>query len=92
MRIGLKCWLRWAALLAVLAVLTGWWWWNLPRTPEELYRKRCSSCHELARIDGYGGEDMRAIVTTMRERNGAAAVIDDREAEIIIRYLEESRP
>lgn len=80
------------AATAGAALVVGWWWWSLPRTPEELYRNRCSNCHRLQSIDTYPREDMRAIVKTMRERNGAAAVIDDEEAEIIIRYLEEVRP
>lgn len=77
---------------AILAGGAGWWWAKQPRTPEELYRVRCSSCHKLADLSGYGRADMAAIVRTMRERNGAAGVIDEEEAMTIIRYLEGTKP
>lgn len=80
-------------MAGLVAGCVGWWWWDRPRNPEELYQRRCSNCHQLQDIGGYRREDMRAIVKTMRERNGAADVIDQEEAEIIIRHLEErARP
>lgn len=65
------------------------WWWSRPRTPEALYRARCAACHALPDLSRYAAADMAGIVTTMRTRNGADAVIDDEEAERIVRYLEQ---
>ena len=77
-------------LLIVLWI--GHWWMTLPRTPEELFRARCSSCHELrtARVCEFAPELRPAIVDTMRQLHGANEVIDDEEAVVIRRYLEES--
>lgn len=38
------------------------------------------------------GRWLAAIMRTMRERNGAAEVIDEEEAMTIIRYLEGTKP
>ncbi|MEA3278274.1 MAG: hypothetical protein U9Q81_23880, partial [Pseudomonadota bacterium] len=81
------------ALGGSFAVLwTGHWWVTLPRTPEELFRARCSSCHELrtTRVCEFAAELRPAIVDTMRQLHGADEVIDDEEAVVIGRYLEES--
>jgi len=63
-----------------------------PRTPEELFRERCSNCHELrtARVCEFAPELRPAIVDTMRRLHGADDVIDNEEAVVIRRYLEES--
>ena len=82
-----------AALCGALAVLwAGHWWWTLPRTPEALFRVRCSSCHELriVRVCEFDAGLRPAIVDTMRRLHGADDVIDDEEAVVIRRYLEES--
>jgi hypothetical protein len=34
---------------------------------------------------------MAGIVATMRARNGADAVIDEEEADVIVRYLEQAK-
>ena len=76
-----------------LAVLWGGYWWlMLPGTPEELFRVRCSSCHELriARVCEFAPGLRPAIVDTMRRLHGADEVIDDEEALVIRRYLEET--
>lgn len=83
-----------APLVAVaLAVVFGAsvlaWWISQPRTPRELYEARCSACHALVDLSGYGPEQRAAIVATMRRSNGAAAVIDEHEAEMITGYLVE---
>lgn len=65
------------------------WWWSRPRTPEALYRIRCAACHALPDLSRYAATDMGQIVATMRARNGADAVIDEEEAELIVRYLEQ---
>lgn len=82
--------MRWLAACLLAGVLLGglWWWWRQSRTLEELFRARCSACHEVPDLSGYAREDMGAIVRTMRERNGADTVIDDEEARVIIDYLE----
>ena len=54
-----------------------------------LYRTRCSACHALPDLSRYAAADMAQIVATMRARNGADTVIDEGEAQIIVRYLEQ---
>lgn len=91
--LGGSC-LRTVVPLTGLAVLlwSGWWWVTQPRTPEELFRVRCASCHELraARVCEFAPELRPSIVDTMRRLHGADEVIDDVEAELIRHYLEES--
>lgn len=65
------------------------WWWSQTRTPEALYRIRCAACHALPDLSRYAANDMAEIVAAMRARNGADAVIDEEEAELIVRYLEQ---
>ena len=92
---GRPCW-RGRCLLTILvlgglltAIWIGYWWSTLPRTPEELFRVRCSSCHELrtTRVCGFAPELRPAIVDTMRRLHGADEVIDEKEAALIARYL-----
>lgn len=83
---------RWAAaVLGGFAALlwAGYWWAGLPRTPEELFRVRCSTCHELrtARLCEFAREVRPAIVDTMRFVHGADKIIDDGEARLIAAYL-----
>lgn len=92
---GMPCWRRrsWpivvGAALSLVVAAAGWWWASLPRTPEELYEARCSACHALPNLSDRSPEDMAAIVWTMRERNGADAVISLAEARLIIEYMEQ---
>lgn len=79
-------------ILAVLAALLlvaagGWWWRSIPRTPKDLFRVRCSTCHALPNLCVYHPGRRPAIVMTMRRERGAAAVIDDAEAQLITTYL-----
>lgn len=92
---GWRCWkakgVRAAAGAAALLLLSvgGWWWLNTPRTPQALFRVRCATCHALPNLCVYHPERRAAIVITMRRERGAAAVIDDAEAQLITRYVEE---
>lgn len=77
--------------LAAVAVLV-YWWWNLPRTPEELFQVRCSSCHELqiSRLCEFAQDLRPGIVQIMRDKHGADEVISEREAVLIRHYLKEN--
>ena len=78
---------------AAFAMLAGWLAWTAARVPDEpdgLFRKRCSTCHELPDLSRFRSEDMSAIVRTMREKNGADKVISEAEAALITAYLEET--
>jgi len=68
-----------------------WWWFNLPRTGEELFQVRCSTCHELrsTRLCEFAPELRPAIVQVMRRQHGADEVIDINEAVLIENYLRE---
>jgi len=66
------------------------WWWSRPRTPEALYRARCAACHALPDLSRFAAADMAGIVAIMRSRNGADDVIDEQEAKVIVRYLEQA--
>lgn len=95
---GWRCWkgsrCRTVLLLSGAGALAwfAWWWAHLPRTPEELFRVRCSTCHELrvAKVCGFAPALRPKIVNTMRTVHGADKVISDDEAPAIQRYLEES--
>lgn len=67
------------------------WWWSKPRTSEALYRARCAAGHALPGLSRYASGDMAGIVATMRARNGADAMIDEEEADVIVRYLEQAK-
>ena len=75
-----------AVLLAL--VVAGIWWMSVPRSPQAIYRARCTGCHVLPDLATYGKADMHPLIRTMRERNGAHAVIGEADAELIIDYLE----
>jgi len=79
-------------LILLPAILFGWWWSNLPRTPKEYFQVRCANCHDLPSKDlcKRSREERAGIVHTMRTLHGAAEVIDDGEAMIITTYLKES--
>lgn len=84
------------AALLLLAMLgaAGWWWLTIPRTPEALFRARCATCHELrhAKLCSFSKSDRGAIVDTMRRLHGAAEVINEAQARVIIDYLENDLP
>ncbi len=88
--------MKWKIIAGLVAALSSawavWWWINLPRTPEEFFKVRCSTCHKLPDLSKYKKDDMAGIVRTMRLKHGADKVIDENEAEIIARYLEERQP
>lgn len=98
---GWNCWLsdRRRPVLAALALLVGLssaaalWEPRRPDRPVELFRARCSSCHDLPDLSRFRRGEMAGIVRTMREHRGAGKVISDREAGEISRYLEQkARP
>ncbi len=76
--------------IAALAGAGGAAWDRLrpPRTPRELFQRRCSHCHELPRMNQFGKRNMAGIVRTMRTHNGADKVITEQEAAVIVKYLE----
>ncbi|HHH39709.1 MAG TPA: hypothetical protein ENK50_09055 [Sedimenticola sp.] len=76
-------------LLLLLALSLAWWWSQLPRTPGEFFRARCSTCHRLPDLCRYTPRQRAEIVVTMRTQHGADDVIDDEEARVITGYLEE---
>lgn len=57
-------------------------------TPRELFERRCSQCHPVPDLVGYGQEDMASLVRSMRFNNNAATMISDDEEREIISYLE----
>lgn len=83
----------WTITGLLFCILTGVtiWWWIQPRTPQELFRARCASCHELRieRLCEFGPVLRPAIVEVMRHEHGADQVISADEALIIKQYLEE---
>jgi len=83
---------RATAALLVATALT-WIWWQTPRTPDQLFARRCRTCHPLPNMAAYRKSEIRGIVTTMLTKNGADEVITPDEARTIIAYLEEvARP
>jgi hypothetical protein len=78
----------------VASVMMAALWVAWPRAlgPEALFRTRCTNCHALPDLSNYRRGDIRGIVATMLEKNGANAVISPVEAERIIAYLEEVTP
>lgn len=70
----------------------GWWWIQLPRTPEQFFQVRCSTCHDLPLDDlcRRSLDERAGIVDTMRTLHGADQVIDKEEALIITTYLKET--
>ena len=76
----------------LVAAGSAYWGLNLPRTPEELFRVRCSSCHELriSRLCEFDRNLRPGIVQVMRSEHGADEVISEREAILIRYYLKET--
>lgn len=99
-KIGWKCWvverklLAAAAaagvLVAVLVVWLSWSWLGSPDSAAQLFRKRCTSCHELPDLSGYRRQDISGIVETMMSTNGADKVITPEEARRITTFLEQA--
>jgi hypothetical protein len=79
------------AVLFIILVGVAIWWWIQPRTPQELFRARCASCHELraGRLCEFDQALRPAIVDVMRREHGADKVISTEEALIIQQYLKE---
>ena len=82
--------------IAALGLAGGaWWWTSLPRTPEELFAARCTTCHKLPDLSAFAPNEIAPLVDFMRHKKGASRHIDDEEALQIIAYLEqraEDRP
>jgi len=80
-----------ATVIALLGLAAWAWWWQQPRTPEALFRVRCSSCHELRRerLCEFAPSLRPAIVGVMRREHGADEVISEGEAVVIETYLRE---
>ncbi len=79
-------------IVLLLPCLAAWaWWWCQPRTPEALFRVRCSSCHELQRerLCEFSPPLRPAIVRVMRREQGADEVISEEESVMIETYLRE---
>jgi len=95
MRNGLKCCPVRALVIIVLTLIVAigivYWWWIQPGTPEELFRVRCMSCHELRaqRLCEFAPELRPAIVQVMRHEYGADELISEDEAVLIEQYLRE---
>lgn len=70
-------------------VVLVWWWLQLPRTPEALYRVRCAACHPLPDMCVHPVATRIQIVHVMRTIQHADEIIDDAEALAISRYLRE---
>lgn len=79
-----------AALFIILTAAASWWWIQ-PRTPQELFRVRCSNCHELrvVRLCEFDRALRPSIVEVMRRQHGADTVISAEEALLIQQYLKE---
>ena len=93
MKSGLKCCPVRARVIIMLSIIiaTGIVYWGRiqPRTPEDLFRVRCTSCHELRaqRLCEFAPELRPAIVEVMRHEYGADEIISQDEAELIEQYL-----
>ena len=74
------------ALVLVLGA-TAVWWWQQPRTPEELFEDRCSECHTVPDIAIFESKDMGQLIAIMRESHDAERVITEAEARMIIDFL-----
>ena len=83
-------------LLGVICLCGGasaglFYWSEMPGTPHELYEKRCTACHQLPDLSDYQCHELAPLVDFMRKHNGANRIITDREAQMIIGYLEDDR-
>jgi len=76
-----------SGVLAAAAVSVAWWWSKQPKTPQAMFEVRCATCHELPDLSRFEDEQIAGIVRTMRMNNGAADVIDEEEARIIVDYI-----
>lgn len=78
-------------LVSIIVISAVYWWLIQPGTPEELFRVRCASCHELQtqRLCEFAAELRPAIVQVMRHAHGANEVISQNEAVLIEQYLRE---
>lgn len=74
-------------VVCVLFVIIGWWWLEQPKTPKEMFEVRCSSCHVLPDLSRFEDHQIQPMVETMREKHGAAEVINDQEAEMIVDHI-----
>ena len=95
MKSGLKCYPV-KALVIVMLIFTivlgiAYWLWMQPGTPEQLFRVRCASCHDLwvHRLCEFDPDLRPAIVQVMRNEYGADQIISQNEAVVIQQYLRE---
>ena len=59
-------------------------------SPEELYEKKCSTCHVIERSKSKKKSRKGWEITVMRMKNSNGCPITDEEAEIIIDHLTEN--
>lgn len=71
-------------MLVIIAIA---WWWGQPKTPKEIFEDRCSTCHAMPDLATFQDHQILPLVKNMRENHGAAEVIDDHEAELIVDYI-----
>ena len=62
-----------------------------PLTADALFSEKCANCHELQRASlcEFPRDIRPLIVDVMRQQHGAADLIDEQEADLIKRYLED---
>ena len=75
-------------ILLPLALGVGvFWFLSRPTTPGELFSARCRACRALPDMTGYSRKEKAVIVLSIIRLNGAADVITEEEASLIIDYL-----
>lgn len=80
--------MRWTAIVFVLVLgATAVWWWDQPRTPEELFEDRCSDCHTVPSMPVLVSMDTGRLIAIMRDSHDAQRVITEAEARMIIEFL-----
>ena len=75
------------ALVASAASLALFWAQDTD-APRTLFEQRCSGCHVLPDLTGYGRHYIVALVDRMRSHYNVESAISDEEAEMIATYLQ----